>query len=354
MGRPLMRKHLLYAGIGEQMETKLARISEISANDAKAKFTSIYHIIDIEMLRKCHERLDGNKAVGVDEMTKELYGENLEKNLDSLINRLKNKSYKPLPSKRVYIPKLNGKKRPLGIASYEDGRCLNTDKGSEQGNLASPVIANIYMHYVLTLWFKLVIKKQCRGEAGLVVYADDFVVCFQYKDDAEVFYSMLQERLAKFGLELEMDKSRLLEFGRFAEENRKKRGLGKPETFNFLGFTHYCSKSQKGKFRVKRRRDNKKFRNKLKEMNLWLKNNRNMPLKDYMGTLKSKILGHYHYYGITDNAKQIGKFYYRTFNLLYKWINNRSQRKSYSYEGLKQMLRYYPLALPRIYVNIYG
>lgn len=448
---PVQGKHLLYAGIGEEMATKLARISELSANNPNMVFTSLYHLINEELLRECHKDLDGKKATGVDGVSKAEYEANLDENLNALVERLKRKNYKPQPSLRVFIPKVNGKMRPLGIAAYEDklvqsalGRVLmavyepkfcsnmygfrpnlgchdalkeltkqiekgktnyvveadikgffnnmeherilalirfriadpnilwlikktlkagvveenkwqSTIKGSEQGNLASPVIANVYMHYALALWYKIVFKKGCRGESGLVIYADDFVATFQYKADAEQFLTAIKERFALVGLELEPTKTRLIEFGRFAEQDRKKRGEGKPETFDFPGFTHYCSKSHKtGWFRVKRRTAQKKYRLKLKEMNLWLKQNRHLRLKELISTLNQKLRGHYQYYGITDNSKNIENFLYHTKSMLLKWLNRRSQKKSYTGEGFEQLIKIFPLAQPCIYVNVYG
>jgi group II intron reverse transcriptase/maturase len=432
------------------MATKLDRIKELSVTNPKMVFTSIYHLINEELLRLCHEEMGGKKATGVDSMTKAEYEANLDENLKDLVNRLKRKNYKPKPSLRVYIPKVNGKMRPLGMAAYEDklvqaalGRVLMaiyepkfrsnmygfrpnigchdalkdvaskiergktnyvvdadikgffnnlvheriielirhritdpniiwlikktltagvvednkwqpTIKGTEQGNLASPVIANIYMHYMLALWFDKVFKPQCKGESGLVIYADDFVATFQYKEEAERFLATVKDRFALFGLELEESKTRLVEFGRFAETNRKIRGEGKPETFDFLGLTHYCSKSPKtGKFRVKRKTAKKKMNMKLKEMNKWLKTNRHLRLKDLFCLLNLKLTGHYRYYGITDNSPSIGLYLHEARKSLFKWLNRRSQKRSYTWEGFKELLKIFPLAQPRIYVNVY-
>jgi group II intron reverse transcriptase/maturase len=432
------------------MGTKLDRISEMSATNPKMVFTSLYHLINEEMLLECHKELDGKKATGVDNVTKSEYEANLEENLRNLVERLKRKNYKPKPSLRVYIPKANGKMRPLGMAAYEDklvqsalgrvlmavyepkfrnsmygfrpnrgchdalkelarlvekgktnyivdadikgffnnishdralelikfrlsdpnilwlikktltagvvedGKWRPSDKGTEQGNLASPVIANIYMHYALAVWYEVKFKETCKGESGLVIYADDFVAAFQYKQDAERFLEAVKERLAIFGLELEPDKTRLIEFGRFAEENRKQRGVGKPETFDFLGFTHYCSKSRNGRFRMKRKTASKKYRAKLKEMNVWIRQNRNLRLKDLTYMLNAKLRGHYQYYGVTDNSVSIANFAFETRRMLFKWLNRRSQKRSYSWEGFSDLIKVFPLAQPRIYFNIYG
>jgi group II intron reverse transcriptase/maturase len=242
----------------------------------------------------------------------------------------------------------------LKAGVVEDGKWQPTEKGTEQGNLASPVIANIYMHYTLALWFELKFKKTCRGESGLVMFADDFIATFQYKEDAERFLEAITDRFATVGLELEPEKTRMVEFGRFAEENRKKRGEGKPETFDFLGFTHYCSKSKKGWFRVKRRTARKKYRTKLAEMNLWIKRNRQLRLKNLIEELNLKLRGHYQYYGVTDNFAYIDKYLYETKRMLFKWLNRRSQRPSYSWDGFNEMMKIFPIAQPRIYHNIYG
>ena len=246
-------------------------------------------------------------------------------------------------------------KKTLTAGVEEDGKWQPTDKGTEQGNLASPVIANIYMYYALALWYEVKFKKTCRGESGLVIYADDFVATFQYKDEAERFLEAVKERFATFGLELEPNKTRLLEFGRFAEQNRKERGEGKPETFDFLGFTHYCSKSNKtGKFRMKRKTARKKYTRKLKEMNQWLKCNRNLRLKDLTNMLNAKLRGHYQYYGVTDNYDSISDYLNETQALLFKWLNRRSQKRSYTWEGFREMLRFFPLVKPRIYFSVHS
>jgi len=414
-------------------------------------FTSLYHLINEELLRGCHQEMDGKKAAGVDSVTKAEYEANLGENLKGLVERLKRRSYKPQPSLRVYIPKANGKLRPIGMAAYEDklvqsalgkvlmavyepkfhpnmygfrpnrgqhdalkeltrqvekgktsyivdadikgffnnleherilefvrfriadpnilwlikktltagvvedGKWQPTERGTEQGNLASPVISNIYMNYALALWYEVIYREKLRGESGLVIYADDFVVTFQYRNDAVRFLDAVKERFALVGLELEPDKTRLLEFGRFAERSRKERGEGKPETFDFLGFTHYCAKSHKtGRFRMKRKTAQKKYSAKLKEMNIWLKQNRHLRLKDLANKLNLKLRGHCQYYGVTDNSQGIVNFVFETKRLLFKWLNRRSQKQSYTWEGFNELLKIFPLTRPRILVNIYS
>lgn len=433
------------------METKLERISQLSEENPNMVFTSIGHLINKEMLKKCHETMQKDKATGIDGITKEEYGKHLEENIEKLVERLKNRSYKPKPARRVEIPKPNGKTRPLSIYCYEDKlvqealrrileavyephfydemmgfrpnrschkalKLLNTmiennntnyildadikgffdnldhewiikfvesrikdanitrlmrrmlragimkdynyeveESGSEQGSVCSPIIANIYMHYVLLWWFKEKIQPLLKGFSGAVVYADDFVMSFQYKSDAELVYELLKKRMKYFGLSLEEKKTRLIEFGRFAEANRTKRGKPKPETFDFLGFTHYCSHGKNGKFRVKRKTSRKKFSHKCKEVHKLIGEMRTLPVKVIVKKLNQILVGYYHYYGITDNSRSITSFRYRVTKSLFFWLNRRSQRRSYQWSGFLDMLtNAYPLAKPRIYVSIYG
>ncbi len=217
------------------------------------------------------------------------------------------------------------------------------------------MLANIYMYYTLILWFDIKVKPYYQGYIEIVNYADDNVCCFQYKSVASKAYKLMQERLKQCGLELAEEKTRLIEFGKYASENRKKRGEGKPETFDFLGFTHYCSKSNKtGRFRVKRKTSKKKFRQKVQEYKIWIKGNRNKPLKEIMETTKRKLTGHYNYYGITDNTESITNYEHEIKKLLKKWLNRRSQKKSYNNEGFKKMLEWFELPMPHIKVNIYA
>jgi len=435
------------------METKLARISQMSREDPKLIFTSIGHLINKEMLKSCHEAMDGTKAKGIDGVSKADYEEHLEENLDKLVDRLKRKAYYPQPARRVEIPKDNGKTRPLSIYCYEDKlvqealkrileavfepmfydemmgfrpnrnchmalRKLNvmlekeytnyvldadikgffdhldhewiirfvesrikdpniirlirvmlkagimkdyvfeeTEEGSGQGSVCSPILANIYMHYVLVWWFKERIQPRARGFCGLVVYADDFVVCFQHKDEAESFYRLLGDRMERFGLSLEKEKSRLIEFGRFADENSKRRNDRKPETFTFLGFTHYCSKGRNGQFRVKRKTSKKKFNKKVKEMDKEIRERLvvyGIPVPDVIKWLNQVLVGYFHYYGITDNSERIGDFQYKMKKLLFKWLNRRSQKRSYTWDNFSELIKNFPIAKPRIYVSIYG
>lgn len=431
------------------MTTKLARIAEVARRRPKERFTSLIHLIDADMLRMCHTELKANKAAGVDGITKGQYEGNLEANIQNLLERLKRKSYRPQPVRRVYIPKPGtDQKRPLGIPAYEDkvvqlaiskilnaifeadflemsfgfrpqrgchdalkllnylivtrkvnyivdadikgffdhvdhdwlmkflehriadpnflrlirrflkagimenGELRDATEGTPQGGIISPILANIYLHYVLDLWFEKVVRKHCRGEAYIVRYADDFICCFQYKHEAEAFYRALRTRLAKFSLSVAEEKTKIIPFGRFAAQWCKRMGKKKPDTFDFLGFTHYCSTSHQGKFRVKRRTSRKKFRQSVQRMKEWIKANRMLPAKALMGLLRLKLEGYYRYYGITDNSQRLQAFHHIARCLLFKWLNRRSQRKSFDGEKFERFLEKYPLPSPGIYVNI--
>jgi RNA-directed DNA polymerase len=434
------------------METGLVRIAEIARQNPKERFTALIHHINQETLIECHQMVSGSKASGVDQVTKQAYGENLEANIADLIGRMKRQAYKPQPVRRVYIPKEGSNKmRPLGIPSYEDklvqkglARILNTiyeqdfldcsfgfrpgrgchdalkvlnhiierkkvnyivdadirgffdhvdvdhewlmkflelriadpnllrlikrflkagvmeagivydtPEGTPQGGLISPILANVYLHYVLDLWFEKVVKKRCQGEAYVVRYADDFVCCFQNKRDAEWFYSNLKERLKKFNLEVAEEKTRIIAFGRSAEKESKKQGKKKPDTFDFLGFTHYCSKSEKGWFRVKRKTSQKKYRSSLLKCKLWLRKHLASPTDYVMEMLQIKLLGYYRYYGITDNSTAVRNFYDKVRRMLFKWFNRRSQRKSMNWDKYVRFLKKNPLPRAKTYVSIY-
>jgi len=211
-------------------------------------------------------------------------------------------------------------RRMLKAGIMRDFQYEETDEGSGQGSVCSPIIANIYMHYVLLWWFKERVKPFLRGYADIIVYADDFVCCFQNKEDAEKFYEKLKHRVRHFGLELEESKSRLIEFGKNAEERCRKNG-NKPETFTFLGFTHYCSKSRNGKFRVKRKTSKKKFAKKCMEVHRKIAEMRILPLPKIIKKLNQMLVGYYHYYGITDNSKGINDFCFRVRRSLFYWLN---------------------------------
>lgn len=437
------------------MLTKLQRIAEIAKERPDEKFTSLIDIIDKDMLIECHRELKAKKAQGIDKVTKEEYDANLNRNIDSLLTRMKIFKYRPKPVRRVCIPKSGTKKRrPLGIPAYEDkivqlaitkilnaiyeqdflncsfgfrpkrschdaikildeylsrreinyvvdadikgffdnvnhkwimefleyrikdknllryiGRFLKSGvmengqfyksyDGTPQGGIISPILANIYLHYALDLWFYKLVRKRCKGNAYMVRYADDYVCCFEHESEAKAFYEALKQRLAKFKLEIAEDKTKIIYFGKMAYSKSKMCDTSrvrnkKPETFDFLGFTHYCSECGDGRFRVKRKTSRKKFINSLKRFKIWMKENRTLPKKELMKKLGIKVKGYYRYYGITDNIKALKNFEYKVRRYLYKWLNRRSQRKSYTYDKYNQFLKVYPIPIPKIYVNIF-
>jgi RNA-directed DNA polymerase len=222
--------------------------------------------------------------------------------------------------------------RMLKGGVMEDGLTRASEEGTPQGGSLSPLLSNVYLHYALDLWIERVFRKQCRGEAYFFRFADDFLACFQYREDAERFYRMLPERLGKFHLEVEPTKTKLLAFGRFCREQAERAGQ-QPETFVFLGFTHYCGQTRQGSFKVQRRTSRKKFRAKLKEWKAWLRESRGLVKAGaILRTAKAKLNGHLNYFAITDNYTMCQNFKREVEGLLFKWLNRRSQRRSYNWE----------------------
>ena len=239
--------------------------------------------------------------------------------------------------------------RFLKAGIQEDGQYKASEKGVPQGGSISPLLANIYLHYTLDLWFEKRIKRNCRGYARLIRYADDYVVCFQDSADAKDFKEIMEARLKEFNLEVAPEKTKQLEFGPFAQSKAKARA----ETFDFLGFTHYCSRSRYGKrFRMKRKTVSKRFAAKLSAYKAWLKANRTLPTAQIMKTTCAKLRGHFAYYGVTDNSKSINSFVFRVKELLFKWLNRRGKRGCYTWEKFNKLLKLFPLPIPSIKVNL--
>lgn len=431
------------------MQTKLNLISEIARRDDRCKIDNVAYLLNEENLKECFQMLKQGKAAGIDGIGIEEYGQTLDENLKDLVARMKRQAYHPQPVRRTYIPKANGKLRPLGIPSTEDkivqmgiarileaiyegdfldfsygfrpgrnchqaierlntvimtmpvnhvidadikgffdnvdhtwmlkflghrisdpnllrliarflkngymeeGKFNESDKGTPQGGIVSPILANIYLHYALDLWVERVVKPRSRGVVEIVRYADDFVICVQFKDEATWILEALKERLGKFSLELAEDKTRIIEFGRYARTNARKRAE-KSETFNFLGFTHFADVSRKGFFKMGRKTDRKKMTAKLKEMNLWLKSVRTIPMREWWPILKAKLAGHFRYYGVSGNSRSIGTYFYRVVRLVFKWLNRRSQKKSMNWSRFSAYLKCHELPKPRLYHNLYA
>lgn len=429
---------------GEKLGTKLDRIAERARRDSQVRFLSLMHLVNEESLQESLKGLEAKKATGIDGMTKEEYTKIANQRIPELVAEMKRWAYRPAGVKRVYIPKANGKMRPLGIPTleskmvqgvmrrvleaifeptfldcsygfrpkrschdalkrvdevvrsgrthyiveadikgyfdhvdhgwlmkflairiadqnflrmivrflkagiWEEGKWEETEEGTPQGGIVSPILANVYLHYVLDEWFGKEYRKGCKGKAELIRYADDFVVCFEEKEDAERFLQVVGERMKVHGLELEMSKTRTVAFS--------PRKLGKGSgTFEFLSFTHYVGRSRKGYFRMKRRTSGKKFRMKIVAFKKWLKENRSqMPLVELWTKVKQKLLGHYRYYGVTDNYKRMQEYRYRVEEMLFKWLNRRSQKRSMNWQRFKEYMKRYPLPSARIYVNVFA
>jgi RNA-directed DNA polymerase len=434
------------------MATDMKRIAELVKSNPEYKLQTLVHLINKETLLEVHKRSNKNKATGIDQITKEAYGKDLENNIGKLLVRMKNQGYQPMAVRRTYIPKIGSDKlRPLGIPAYEDklvqgvmkqiletiyepifldcsygfrpgrsqhkalkalnenivrtktnyivdvdikgffdnvdhdwmmkflgerivdnnflrivkrflkagimeeGKYYDTEKGTPQGGIISPVLANIYLHYVIDLWFDKVVKGRCIGDSSLIRYADDVVCCFEKKIEAEHFLIALKERLKKFGLEVSEEKTKLIEFGRFARENRRKRDEKPPDTFDFLGFTHICGKSKKGKFVVKMITSKKKLKAKRSEMVEWLRRNMHNKLKDIIDKLNIKLRGHYGYYGISGNYNQINKFRFFVMDRLFWILNKRGQKRKYTWEAFNRVIiGKLPILSPKIYVKLYS
>jgi group II intron reverse transcriptase/maturase len=244
-------------------------------------------------------------------------------------------------------------RRFLKAGYVEGGQLKETDKGTPQGGNISPMLSNIFLHYVLDLWFEKAIRPRARGACYLVRYADDFICMVQYQEDARNIEQAIRERLRKFEIELHPEKTRVIRFGRYERENASKQNR-KAGTFDFLGFTHFCGVSRKGKFIVGRKTSRKRFRMRCKEMNAWLKSVRNVAkVKDWWPVLQAKLRGHYQYYGVSGNMRSIGRYHWTTIRMVLKWLNRRSQRKSFNWAGYLNYLEKYPLPKPRIVHNMY-
>jgi RNA-directed DNA polymerase len=439
-GRPKTKENTQQPNLGrtpsrESRPSGLERVREAARKDGKLKFTALLHHISIDLLRDSYYSLKKQAAPGVDGMTWEEYGQDLEARLADLQGRIHRGAYRAQPSRRVWIPKADGRQRPLGIAALEDkivqyavGMVLNqiweedflgfsygfrpgrsqqaaldalwvgivrkkvnwildldirsffdklqhswlvqfvehrigdrrvvrliqkwlkagvleqgqwseTKEGSPQGAVISPVLANLYLHYVLDLWVEAWRKKQARGDVIIVRYADDAVLGFERREDAEQFLEQLRERLAKFGLELHPEKTRLIEFGRFAAERRKKRGAGKPETFNFLGFTHICGTNhQTGKFTIRRKTIGKRMAAKLNEIRAQLRKRMHERVPGTVKWLQQVVTGYFQYHAIAGNLVRMRAF---RSDVLWSWLQalrRRSQRHRMSWERFKARL----------------
>lgn len=246
-------------------------------------------------------------------------------------------------------------KRFLRAGVTEDGALSASEEGTPQGGVISPLLANVYLHYVLDLWYAKAFRRVCHGQSRLIRYADDFVVCFACQADAERFRRELVTRLAKFGLEVEPSKTKVIAFGPRAAGRAELEKKGKPETFDFLGFTHYCSHRKDGTgFRMKRRTARKRFRVKLKAFGQWLQENRaKMKTRELWEAAGKKLEGHYRYYGVTDNFPSLQQYAHQAERLILKWLNRRGGRRHMTWEQFRKMAARLPWPRPRIHTHLF-
>ena len=240
--------------------------------------------------------------------------------------------------------------RFLKAGITEAGIRYDTPQGTPQGGVCSPILANIYLHYTLDLWFDKIVRKHCRGDAYMVRYADDSIFCFQYAEDALRFYRAFINRLDKFGLEISQEKTKIIRLNKDDEDSGED---DNGSSFDFLGFTHYVGRDKNGRKRVKRKTSKKKYKASLLRCKEWMKRNRNIPVKQFMRIMKAKVQGHCNYYGITDNRMAVSNYIDECKRLLYKWLNRRSQRKSFCWDKFSLFLDKYPLPKAKTYVRIF-
>jgi group II intron reverse transcriptase/maturase len=426
----------------ESASSGLSRVREAAKQDSKLQFNNLLHHVNIDLLRQSYFALKRDAAAGIDEVTWQEYGKDLEAHLPGLHDRVQSEQYQAKPSKRVWIPKSNGEQRPIGIAALEDkivqqavvkvlqqiyeedflgfsygsrpgrsqhgaldaiyvaitqrkvnwvldadvrkfydsldhewimkfmthrvndqrmlrlvrkflragvsedGEWSKTVVGTPQGSVISSLLANLFLHYVLDIWVRRWRNHHARGEVYIVRYVDDFVMGFQYRSDAERFQAELKERMSQFSLEMHEDKTRLIEFGRFAIENCKERGDNKPETFDFLGFTHICSRKRNGIFTIYRKTIAKRLRAKVKDVREKLFRNRHQPVPKQAIWLKAVLQGHFNYYGVPGNRKALDTFRQQIQRSWFQALRRRSQKaRALKWERMSKLIRtWFPTA----------
>ncbi|HEY90630.1 MAG TPA: group II intron reverse transcriptase/maturase [Dehalococcoidia bacterium] len=422
----------------ERKQTSLRGIANKAKVEKGHRFRDLYGCLNAEFLMDCWQNLNQKAASGIDGISASAYAENLQSNIEALAGRLKSKKYRAKLIRRRYIPKGDGKERPLGIpviedklvqqacakllsAIYEqdfldcsygyrpahgaleavheltfdlqygkyghvveadikgffdnmdhdkllemlsrriddkaflnlirkwlkagvlesDGRVIHPETGTPQGGVISPILANVYLHYVLDLWFEEVVKPYSRGQVLMCRYADDWVSAFQYLNDAERYYRALPKRLKKYNLEVAEDKTRILRFSRFHPSRKRK--------IAFLGFELYWKADRQGVLRVNRQTARKRLQRATKRISEWIKSNRHLRGSEFFSQLNRRLRGHYNYYGVRGNSESLSRFYKRAIECAFKWLNRRGgKRRSYTWEEFKRVLNLVKIAQPRI------
>ncbi len=431
----------------ENLSLELLKVVERAQREPEGRFHALAHLIDVPALERAYRRMRKDAAVGVDGVTKEQYGQDLEANLQDLHARMKAKRYRHQPIRRVHIPKEGGKTRPIGISAFEDklvqdsvrevleaiyeqdfldcsygfrpkrrahdairtldrivhrgevswileadivsffdsldrkrlkemlgvrvadgsllrliGKCLRvgvldgvelstSESGTAQGSVLSPLLGNVYLHYVLDLWFERDVKPRLRGRATLIRYADDFVIGFEQEDDARRVMAELGKRLERFELVLHPDKTRLLPFRR--PPAGQKGGKG-PATFDFLGFTLYWARTRKGRWGMSCKTRSASLRRVIQSVYDWCRRHRHLSVKAQHAALTRRIQGHFNYFGVSGNSRSLQLVIVQAKRIWYKWLCRRSQRKRLNWERFADLLRDFPLPRPRITVRIWG
>jgi len=438
---------MIDAWTSKNVSPQLLKVATRAKRDPDAQFHSLAHLVDVPALQRAYDGLRAKAAVGVDGMTKERYGQNLQVNLADLHERLRTKRYRHQPIKRVHIPKGNGKTRPLGISAFEDkivqaalrelleavyeqdfldcshgfrpgrnahdavrvfhrvagagevnwvleaditsffdrierktlldliarripdgsirrlvGKCLHVgvldgeelttpDVGTAQGSVLSPLMANIYLHYALDLWFEQEVKPRMCGAATLIRYADDFILCFEREHDARRVMDVLPKRMAKYGLTLHPDKTRLIPFQRPPGSQQKGKG---PATFDFLSFTFFWRRSRRKRWVLGCKTRRARLARAIRGVQDWCWTRRHEAVATQHAGLCRKIRGHLQYFGVNGNTRSLTRLLYHARRAWHKWLNRRSQRGRLPWKRFADLLRDFPLPPPRVYVRIWG
>lgn len=429
------------------MSLELLKVVERAQREPEGRFHSLAHLIDVPALARAYHRLRKDAAVGVDGMTKEAYGNELDANLADLQERMRSKRYRHQPLRRIHIPKGKGRRRPIGISVLEDkivqgavrevleaiyeqdfldcsygfrpgrsahdavraldravyqgkvswileadiesffdslnrtklkemlqirvadgsllrlvGKCLHVgvldgeeysepDHGTTQGSVLSPLLGNIYLHYVLDVWFEREVKPRLRGAATLIRYADDFVIGFERHDDALRVLEVLGKRMERHGLALHPEKTRLVPFARPAASQRGGKGAG---TFDFLGFTFYWGQSRGGRWMMCCKTRRASLRRAFESVAEWCRRHRHRPVAAQHAALKRRLVGHFNYFGVNGNHRNLVRLVRVTKRIWYKWLRRRGQRRPLSWPRFGALLKRYPLPEPRIVVRIWA